>query len=79
MIFYCHCEAFVCGIERRPLRHGPRFEDAFHLESKIIVQVRSTVLLYNETELTFLLHLWWGFRSAIEVALAAIFLQGHEG
>ena len=48
MILHLHCQPLVRRIERRSLRHRPRFQDALHLEPKVIMQPRGIVLLHHE-------------------------------
>jgi hypothetical protein len=43
-------EAFVLGIEARPSRYGPTFEDAIQFQTKIIVQAGGGVFLDNVGE-----------------------------
>jgi hypothetical protein len=80
MILDVHREAFVPRVEARPLRDRPALEDAFELESKIVVEPRSRVLLHDERPLPFarlIGHLTRGLRSLLEVAFALILAEPH--
>ena len=45
-----HREALLGGVERRPLRDGPRPEDAAPLEAQVVVEAGGGVLLDDEEE-----------------------------
>jgi hypothetical protein len=51
MVFDEHGEVFDAGIHRGALGDGPAFQDAFDLESEVVVEVGSGVFLDDELEL----------------------------
>lgn len=68
------------GIVGRALRNGPRLEDALHLETEVVVEVRSLVLLNDEDRKLPLARLSAGrFGRLPEVAHRAVLFQevGH--
>ncbi len=48
MVFDGDCKMLVGGIHRGAFRNRPRAQDAFHLESEIVVEAARRVLLYDE-------------------------------
>src|SRR6266566_9212467 len=48
MIFDMNSEAFVGGVERRSLGHGPRLQRPIDRQPEIVVQPRCPVLLNHE-------------------------------
>src|SRR5262249_37051304 len=80
VILDMHRQPFVPRIEARSFRDRPAFEDAFELESKIVMEPRSAVLLHDERPMPFARlfgHLARGLRSLLEVALAPILAKPH--
>ena len=48
MILDLDRQSLVMGVKRRPLRHGPRFENAVDFEAEIIMKASRCVLLDDE-------------------------------
>jgi hypothetical protein len=74
MVFDRNGEALDLGVERRSVRHGPGLEYTIELETKIIVQASSGVLLYDEEQRTAPLQRWLrrGLRGSFERALIRV-------
>ena len=79
MIFDLHGQALIGGIERRAFGHGPRFEDAFHLQAEVVVQPRGVVLLHYETVARFFFDLGRGLGRFFKPAFARVLFEGHGG
>src|SRR5204863_167771 len=81
VIFDVHRQPLGLRIERGSLRHGPRHQDAVVLETEVVVEMTGEMLLDAEEELFRLLlrdDLALRLRTVLEVALAAVFLEGHS-
>src|SRR5581483_3714326 len=78
MVLGHHGEALVGGIERRSLGHRPRLQHAFHLQAKIVVQMRRLMLLHHEAPPLGLCDLRRRLGSLLKSPLAAVFLEGHS-
>ena len=50
MVFDMHRQALDLGVERRPFRHRPALQRAIEFQAKVIMQVRSVVLLDAELQ-----------------------------
>src|SRR5882757_5889804 len=50
MIFYLYSESFIGGNVARPLRNGPALQHAIPPKPKIVVQVRSRMLLNDKQQ-----------------------------
>src|SRR5436305_704355 len=77
MIFDLHGQPLVGRIERRPLGNGPGFENAFHLESEVIVPASGFVLLDNEAIGLLLLNYRRKLWGLFEPPLTLVFFEGH--
>ena len=50
MIFDLHRQPFLGRVEVRPLGNGPAFQHTIQFQTKVVVQMRSCVLLNDELE-----------------------------
>lgn len=50
MVFDMHRQTFDLGVERRPFRHRPALQCAIEFQAKVVMQVRSVVLLDAELQ-----------------------------
>src|ERR1700680_329477 len=77
MIFHFHRQTLVPGIERRTLRHRPRFQHTIQFQPEVVVKTRRIMLLHDETVLSFLLYLSRRFGRLLESAFAFVLFQRH--
>src|SRR5581483_11181251 len=78
VVFHLHREPLVRRIQRGALGNRPRFQHAFHLKTKVVVEASSAMTLHYKTVAFALVELWgrlWSFR---EAPLAFVFLKSHE-
>ena len=77
VILHMHGEAFISGIKRRSPRDSPRLQHAIKFETKIVVQARGAMPLYDKAMSTFLFYFRRGFWRFFKPAFALIFLERH--
>ena len=68
-------EVVLGGEHRR--NKDDRNQDAIHLKTKIVMQMRSVVFLNNESQFVFQGYASPGFRAYRKVSFAGIFCQTH--
>jgi hypothetical protein len=76
MVLRHHGQPFVCRVIRRPPRYRPRFQNAFHLEAEVVVELRGVVLLDDKDRLLARLGLaTGGLRRLLEAPHAAVLFE----
>src|ERR1035437_9103955 len=79
VVFYVRGEMLHRGVERRPLRHGPRLQHAIHLQPEIVVQPRGVVPLHAKGIGGTLALLAGGrFGRFLETAFGGVFFERHK-
>src|SRR5579862_1759080 len=81
MILHLHGEPLDGGIERRPFGNRPGKQHAIKFQTEIVMQLRGTVFLDHVLQRAFgkfrVARFFGRLRRNLEVALSAIFLEGH--
>src|SRR5438477_1159454 len=78
MIFHVHGQPLVGSIEGRAFRNSPGLEHAFHFQTKVVVQMGSSVLLNYKPESLFGIELGRGLGGVIKATFAFVFFKGHR-
>src|ERR1039458_3089811 len=78
MILHVHRQPLVRRIERRPLRHRPRFQHAFHLQAEVVVQPRRIVHLHDKPIPRLRRHFRRRLRRLLKPSFPLIFLKRHR-
>src|SRR5580693_1348002 len=78
MILHLHGQPLVRRIERRSLGHRPRLQHAFHLQAKVVMQPRGSVLLHHKPMPRLALHFRRRLRRLFKPPLSFVFLKRHR-